>query len=237
MRGARSATHPTRAHGPWIGMLTWAICLSTAWWALGQDLPQQIGSINDYAAALGGKAQRQPLESFIEQLQADHQVSLVFLLSERDPFDDLERYGLEVQRAWGLPQQRQVFALFLKGERRWYVRAWVSADLMGRAGADPLERLQEQVDQLAQRNHLQEATQRLAVGLLEILSQADTPLALAPELSPWVFLVTVIVPCLLVLWLFLRWARSFCPRCVKPLHRSKRGGKTLLYCPNCGYNR
>jgi len=73
-----------------------------------------MGAINDYAVALGGKAQREPLEALVNQLSQEHQVSLIILLSERDPYSDLERYGIEVQRAWNLPQQRQVFGLFFK---------------------------------------------------------------------------------------------------------------------------
>lgn len=202
-----------------------------------QELPQQMGAINDYAVALGGKAQREPLEALVNQLNQEHQVSLIILLSERDPYSDLERYGIEVQRAWSLPQQRQVFGLFFKGERRWYFQPWVSADLESRFGSEALGRLREQVEQLTQRNHIQEATERLAAGLFQLLTQADAPLAQPSQGNPWVFVATIFLPCLLVMWLFVRWARSFCPRCVKPLHRSRTGGKTLLYCPNCGYNR
>src|SRR5574337_492068 len=176
-----------------IGLLCaglWAtLCMSCL--ALAQDLPQQMGAINDYAAALGGKPQREPLEALINQLNQEG-VSLVLLLSERDPFSDLEQYGTQIQRAWKLAQTNQVFALFLKDDRRWHVRLWISPDLTASLGEQALDRLRQEVETLTQRGHIQQAAQSTAQGLFDLLQQANTPLAEPAEGSPWVFVVMIL---------------------------------------------
>ena len=107
MLQSRATILQKRNHSLRIAFLALLLLLASDADGASQELPQQMGAINDYAVALGGKAQREPLEALLVQLNREHQVTLVILLSERAPYSDLERYGIEVQRAWNLPQQRQ----------------------------------------------------------------------------------------------------------------------------------
>lgn len=228
MRRARRA-------GLWSGVL--ALLWVAAPTPLAQELPRQTGSINDYAAVLGGRAQRAGLQALVDRLQADRDVSLVLLLSDRDPFHDLERYGLEIRHAWDLPERRSAFALFLKDEVRWRFRLWLSPDLQAELDPRGLERLQEGVLRLVRRQRLREATLLTAQGLLELLTPGQSPLRGEEGERTGLILFALSVLGLAVGWLAWQRFAWTCPRCGGRLRRARRGGERWRTCPNCGYNR
>jgi len=205
--------------------------------ALAQNLPQQMGAINDYAAALGGKPQRAPLKDQIETLLKRHGVQLVLLLSERNPFDDVERYGVALQQAWRIPQSQSVFSLFLKRKGRWYVRLWPSSDVLSVLGGNTLETLRKQVEQQARKGRVRQAAQQLVTEIINAFEAPSEPTSGSARPRGaglgWLGLLFA----LLALWGVWRWLRSFCPRCTRRLNVTTRGKRRLRSCPRCGYNR
>lgn len=205
--------------------------------AQAQNLPLQTGDINDYAAVLGGKPQREPLQTLINQLQKQHQVSLILLLSERDPFGDPERYASEIRRTWQINDPRTIFALFLETNFNWTLHLWAGSDLQDQLSYDVRNKLENQINTAAQRGRIRPATQQLGQKLLDIFEKgALMPSSESPS-SNWMMPTAYTFSGLMLFWGVIRWARSYCPHCVKRLHQTRRGGKKLRHCSNCGYNR
>jgi len=205
--------------------------------ATAQDLPQQTGAINDYAAVLGGKPQREPLQNFIDQLQEKHQVSLILLFSERDPFNDPQRYAAEIRQAWNIDGSRIIFGMFLEDTPRWSLHLWAGTALQSHLPSEVRINLEKQINTAAQRGRIRPASQQLGQTLLDLFEKGVV--SPKPEESDgnWFTPTAFTFSGLMMFWGFLRWARSYCPHCVKRLHEARRGGKKLRHCPNCGYNR
>lgn len=196
-----------------------------------------MGSINDYAAVLGGKPQRQPLKDAIEQLLRQQGVSFIVLVSERDPFSDPERYAAEIRGAWQVPLSKSVFALFLKTPQRWISHLWISSNMKSTLDESELKQLEQQTEKLAQSGRLRQAAKNVVLRIIDLLENdaelpTQSPTNVAPSYVAFAGLFGLVT--LLVL---LRWARSFCPQCLKRLHGKRRSGRRLRYCAGCGYNR
>ena len=201
--------------------------------ALAQPLPQQTGAINDYAATLGGKPQRQPLKQAIDRLQAAHGVSLVVLVSQRDPFNDPARYAAEIRRAWSLPNARNVFVLFLKVNGRWQLDFWWGQDLMTLSTLAGFQQFQSQLQTLTRRGRIRQAALQAADGLLKLLSQPQPSPSSARSNFPWEIAGAGLLGlgALSVAW---RWLRSYCPHCARRLERRRRLGKRCFTAPAVG---
>lgn len=221
--------------------LVWVVCCVL--WGMhplnGQPLlPQQVGVVNDYAASLGGKPQRAQLTQTLADLKSTHGVSLVILVSERDPFNDPSRYAAEIRRAWSLPNARNAFVLFLKTNGQWKLDVWLGQELSFLSELEGFGPYQTQLKTLTQRGLIRQAALHAAEGLLALLSRFQTP---APAGSrglgfPWELAGGGVVG-LAALGIAWRWLRSFCPHCVRRLQRVRRGKRTLKRCARCGYNR
>jgi len=211
----------------WLAFATYA--------GLAQPLPLQVGPVNDYAAALGGAPQRAPLKDLIAQLDARHGVALTLLVSERDPFDDPDRYAAEVRAHWKLATQRSAFAVFLRQGPAWDARLWLSADLSGALGEGRARRWRAEVERLAGRNRIREAALASAQGLLDALAP-DAEAADEGGGPNWLLWGGGTLGALALGGVGHR-LRTLCPRCARRLQTSIRYGKRLKRCAHCGYNR
>ncbi len=202
-----------------------------------QNLPQQTGAINDYAAVLGGKPQRSALQQSIDQLQEKYQVSLILLFSERDPFDDPERYAAEIRHAWNIDGSRAIFGMFLEDTPNWSLHLWAGTELQGFLPYAVRTNLEKQINTAAQRGRIRPASQQLGQTLLDLFEKGVVSVSSKNSESNWFTPTAFTFSGLMMFWGFLRWVRSYCPHCVKRLHQTRRRGKKLRHCPNCGYNR
>ncbi len=195
---------------------------------MGQELPLQVGPLNDYGQTLG-RADRERLSELISLVQA-RGVSLVYLASWHDPFGNPSRYAQAVFSAWRLPPQA-LLVVFLRGEdRRWRVEA-----VLGAAAAAKVPPGWEEV--LAQArveaNRIQPAAAfgNLAERLHALLVAGPR----APPRRSWVWLYALL-GILGVGGLLL--GRAFlCPQCLRPLRRRPSFRGILWVCPRCRYTR
>ncbi len=197
--------------------------------AFAQDLPQRIGTINDYGQTLE-RADRERLAQLIDALQAQD-VQLVYLASWYDPFGHPARYAQEVFRAWRLGPEA-VLVVFLRGEdRRWHVAVQWGDRAYPRLSQASWNDLLSQAQLEANRARPAHAVLNFASRLLQALPQGAQ---VTRRSFPWPYVVGGLAGAMGLLM----WIRSrLCPRCWWPLQRRPSWRGTIVVCPRCRWTR
>lgn len=195
---------------------------------LAQDLPKQIGSINDYGQTLV-RADRQRLEGLIASLK-ERGCSLVYLASWHDPFQNPGVYAREVFKAWRLPGEA-VLLVFVRGEdRRWRVGAALGEKAQATIPAGGWKDLLAQAEVEVNRGQPALAALNLAQRLLHLLTTGRT----ATSFKGWAYALAGAAGAAVVLLL----GRAFlCPRCFRPLRRRPSFRGIIAVCPRCRWTR
>ena len=91
-------------------------------------LPQQTGSINDYAAQLGIES-RDRLEFLIARLDAGAGINANMIITLIDPFSNPSNFSSALWDEWGLPDDRAMLIAFIREENIWRFHWRSSPDL------------------------------------------------------------------------------------------------------------
>ena len=138
------------------------------------DLPQQMGTINDYAASLGRQT-RDQLQSQIDRLRTDANVNVAVLISLIDPFSDPARYAEAIWDEWELGDARTVLLVYVReGGERWAFRVRASSDVSNRLSALRLGEARTSIDSALADRDVAEAV-RIGVGALAERWAPETP--------------------------------------------------------------
>jgi hypothetical protein len=81
-------------------------------------LPQQIGSLNDYAATLGTQS-RQEIQDKIDRLSTRGNLNVAVLISRLDPFSHPPTFADAIWSEWTLSDERTLLLVFVSEEDSW----------------------------------------------------------------------------------------------------------------------
>lgn len=237
-------------------------CALIGWSAQAQapPLPERMGAINDYAAALGRESRRE-LQAQIETLER-RGVSVVVLITLLDPFSDPARLAEAIRQRWEL-SEKSVLLLFVREGERWAFEARAEPELSSRLTALRLGAPRQAIQALLNERRVAAAALVAVAHLTELFEPPREPSS--PETVPpardwaretarpfwgsalfWVLAAGGGALALVggLVWFALTW---LCPRCAGRLRRraprpfevrgrSPRRG-SIYYCRRCGFTR
>ncbi len=238
-----------------LGWLIGGLLASLFIWspALTQEppLPKPIGALNDYAAAIGNS--RPALESALAALQNRAGIQATILITLLDPFDDPTQLATRIIADWKIPQEKAVFALYVKETDHWAFRLWLSPDLTASFAGKAQSSLEAQIAQDLQQRRVSQAVQETVDALVQAFMPPEPPKPPPTSTNPprtqdanpkrsfglWNSLALYGGAGLLALLLLVIGVRtllySFCPRCAGRLRaRHGRSHQVYYYCERCG---
>lgn len=92
------------------------------------NLPQQMGSINDYAATLGIE-DRQQIANHIDRLINRGNLNVVLLISRLDPFSHPPTFADAIWSEWDLAEDRTLLLIYVSEESSWRFHWKASLDV------------------------------------------------------------------------------------------------------------
>ncbi len=200
-------------------------------------LPRPIGQLSDYGNVLDRHG-RDRINSLIQTAKARYGIDVYILASWEDPFNDLDRYAVELLNYWGIAAGRTMLVVFMRTGRDWDVRVLcgtaLAASHRGLAGY-----VRESISNLVAHRRIREAMEAIFPAIDRSLAGA-VPGATRPQRS------TVRIVLVLSVLLFLAGAallahRRICPRCGHILRVRRTSGlygeDVVYYCRHCHYTR
>lgn len=215
------------------------------------SLPQQIGIVNDYGNVLSME-DREVLNDCIRTLQ-NHHLTLITLVSKRDPYNNPGYYAGKIAEEWGLSQgEADGLIVFVKKDKGWSVVFNFDSELittLNQTGAvgSYKQLLRNKAAEGNIRQGLKMAYKQLRQAIREASVSNNTH-----DSSDWGFLSffpflpivvgTGITGFVAITFFVLRIeSRRRCPKCGNRLQKGQTGfanheGSTKWLCKNCGYS-
>ncbi len=207
-------------------------------------LPRQMGTINDYAAVLGGA--RQSLEEELQRITENFHVQIVILATIYDPYDDPQRYAQEIWGFWKL-SKNTVLLVFVKEQTKnqWAFALRLGDEVRGRFSLEHLERMRAGLKYLLERRRVKTAIEESVKALRAMLEGSygqPPPGVSGGQLFLWLWVAVGVVGLGGVALGVRALLRGRCPRCgarMRVYHTYSRQGARIAYrsCPRCGYSR
>jgi uncharacterized membrane protein YgcG len=207
-------------------------------------LPRPMGSINDYAAVLGGA--RQSLEEELQTIKENFHVQIVILATIYDPYDDPPRYAQEIWGFWKLGKDT-VLLVFVKEQTKnqWAFALRLGDEVRERFSSADLERMQSGLSYLLERRRVKTAIEESVKALRAMLEGSygqPPPSVSGGRLLVWLWVVVGLAGLGGVALGVRALLQGRCPRCgarMRVYHTYSRQGARIAYrsCPRCGYSR
>ena len=185
---------------------------------------------------------------------------MTILITLLDPFDDPTQLATRIIVDWKIPQQKAIFALYVKEVDHWAYRLWLSPDLIDRFTGKAQSSLEAQVTQDLDKRRVSQAVQETVDALVQVFmppEPAKPPSAAVPtpptssnpgvakstnaKSSPgsWGSIVLYGGAGLAALLLVIMGIRALlyriCPQCAGRLRaRRSRSNRVYYYCARCG---
>ncbi len=200
-------------------------------------LPRPIGQLSDYGNVLDRHG-RDKINSLIQTAKARYGIDVYILASWEDPFNDLDRYAVEVLNYWGIASGRTLLAVFMRTGRDWEVRVLcgtaLAASHRGLAGY-----VRESISDLVAHRRIREAMEAIFPAIDRNLAGVVQGATSSQGNAGRIVLVIFVVFLLAGAALFAH--SRICPRCGHVLRvrrtRGLYGEDVVYYCPHCHYTR
>lgn len=206
--------------------------------AVAFPLPRPIGQLSDYGNVLDRHG-RDKVNSLIETAKARYGIEVYILASWEDPFNDLDRYAVEVLNYWGIASGNTLLAVFMKTGRDWDVRV-LSGTMLASSHRELARYVRESISDLVAHQRIREAMEAIFPAIDRNLAGAVQGATSSRGNTGRIILVIFVI-FLLAGAAFFAHSR-ICPRCGHILRvrrtRGLYGGEDVVYyCPHCRYTR
>ncbi len=208
-----------------VPLLVWALTSA----CFPGTLPLPVGSVNDYGQTLDRHRREEVLEA--AELMQQKGLELVYLASWHDPFADPDLYARRVFSAWELGVDSVLIVLVRDERGRWHAAGHLGDGAARRFGPEQWEALRARAQSAANLGPPGAAAVSWAAGLAASREAVETE---AGGSAVWPSLAAGGIGLALLVVLA---RRVFCPRCLRPLRKSRSWGGIIWSCPRCRYAR
>jgi len=198
-------------------------------------LPRPIGRLSDYGNVLDRHG-RDKVNTLIRA--AEERIDVYILASWEDPFNDLDRYTVEVLNYWGIASGNTLLAVFMKTGRDWDVRV-LSGTALASSHPGLAGYVRESISDLVAHRRIREAMEAIFPAIDRSLAGVAPGTTRTQGDAGRIILVIAVVLLLAGAALFAH--SRVCPRCGHVLRvrrtRGLYGEDVVYYCPHCHYTR